>query len=75
MTESFEQRVQRLAEEHLSACNEALYDDEGTISGEIVGRDSPAIGPYCGCDTCIVREVLWVTWEAFMAESGRVRIR
>lgn len=67
MSETFEQRVQRLAEDHLSACNEALYRDDELPVAE--WGETPAIGPYCGCDTCIVREVLWAAWEAMLAEA------
>ncbi len=35
------------------ACAEALDEEED---------DSPAWGPYCGCDTCVVREVLYAAW-------------
>jgi hypothetical protein len=58
----FEQRVQRKAEEHLAACNEALYD-------EALDTSSPAFGPYDGCDTCVVREILSVAWDDMLAEA------
>ena len=46
--------IQRAAEEHLDACAEALFAmDEGK---EV---DSPASAPYCGCETCVVRETLY----------------
>ena len=41
--------AQEAAERRLAACNEALFDDE--LADE-------ACGAYCGCDTCVVREVL-----------------
>ena len=47
--------AQRRAEEHLAACEEALHDEL---------PESPATAPYCGCDTCMVREVLAAAWEA-----------
>jgi hypothetical protein len=60
---SFEQQVQRKAEKHLMACWEA--EDEPTE------HDSPAFAPFCGCQTCIVREVLMVCWDEMMEEAKR----
>lgn len=59
-SEDFDARVQRIAEAHLVACNEALYDN---------AESSPALGPYCGCQTCVVREVLMSVWDEFLAEA------
>lgn len=57
--------AQQAAEEHLRRCYEAL-DDE-TEGSEV---DWDAIGvqaPFCGCDTCVVREVLTAVWPVFKA--------
>ena len=62
MTETFDQLVQRKAEDHLNACMEAIDDDEAL---------SPAYGPFCGCNTCTVREILSVTWDLMEAEARR----
>jgi hypothetical protein len=56
--------MQRAAERHLAACEAALWDENGV--------ESPAIGPYCGCDTCTVREVLHAGWEALEAAGWRM---
>ena len=58
-------QAQKAAEEHLARCNEALWDDAGDsmlagIKGAVT--DSPASAPYCGCDTCVVRETLHAAW-------------
>ena len=45
--------AQRAAEEHLSLCLEAEWDEE---------VDDPSSAPFCGCLTCIVREVLHAAW-------------
>ena len=50
--------VQEAAERHLEACYEAeeayeLGDDD---------VESPACAPFCGCITCVVREVLYAAW-------------
>jgi hypothetical protein len=65
--------IQRAAEAHLSACWEAHYAEEEAEDGaEEV--PSPAFGPFCGCETCIVREVIagaWPVIEAYFAtQSG-----
>jgi hypothetical protein len=57
--------VQQIAEKHLAACNEALFAESEDIP------DSPSFGPYDGCDTCIVREVLMSVWDEFQAEARR----
>jgi hypothetical protein len=57
--------AQRAAEKHLDACHEAMWAwEEG--DDEI---ESPASAPFCGCDTCIVREVLWAAWPIFQEHS------
>lgn len=48
-----EQNAQRAAEARLWDCFEGLYDDEAGDS---------AVGAFCGCYTCIVREVLDSAW-------------
>jgi len=52
------QLAQRAAEAHLAACYEALYAcEEGDETAE-----SPACAPFCGCETCVVRETLHAAW-------------
>lgn len=46
--------VQGVAEAHLELCFRAEEDDECV---------SPACAPFCGCLTCIVREVLFASWD------------
>ena len=46
------------AEQHLTACWEAL---DAENEGEVVDWPDTA-GPYCGCQTCTVREVLHAAW-------------
>lgn len=58
---------QAAAERHLRAVLEA--EDEQAEHPE---RDvsTPAVGPFCGCETCLVREVLagaWPVIEEYMA--------
>ncbi len=48
------------AEQHLKACWEAFYAQEDCETDEVIA--SSAFGPFCGCDTCVVREVLAAAW-------------
>jgi hypothetical protein len=56
----FDRYVQEKAHAHLEACLEA-EDDPGAVS--------PAYGPFDGCYTCIVREVLMVVWDEMWARA------
>lgn len=58
MSEDLGPPAQRAAEAHLAACWEAYWAEEE-------GREieSPACAPFCGCDTCVVREVLFAAWS------------
>lgn len=63
---AFDQLVQRKAEAHLNACLEALdAQDAGQPT------ESPASAPFCGCNTCVVREVLIVTYDLMLTEARR----
>lgn len=67
-----EQIAQKRAEEHLAKCQEAMWDENGDESD---GAESPASAPFCGCETCIVREVLYVSWATLqeLVENDRRR--
>lgn len=52
--------MQTAAERHLAACWEAFYAEEEAEDDQEV--PSPAIGPFCGCETCVVREVIAGAW-------------
>jgi len=66
-TRDFEALVQRKAEAHLDACFEAM-DNWEDGDGEM---ESPANAPFCGCTTCIVREVLMSVWDDLLEEARR----
>lgn len=53
--------AQKAAEAHLSACWEAYYAEEEGENLEDL-PESPACAPFCGCETCVVREVLFAAW-------------
>jgi hypothetical protein len=46
-----------IAEKHLEQCFEALDYSEREDAYEDEVED-PSYGPFCGCSTCVVREVL-----------------
>lgn len=49
LTEDEAREISERAEKHLDLCWEAMLDEESK---------SPAFAPFCGCTTCVVREVL-----------------
>lgn len=51
-----EVRAQQAGEARLALANEVLWADEMDVDAP-EGWEQMA-GPYCGCDTCMVREVL-----------------
>lgn len=65
-------KAQRAAEKHLADCNEWLWWSEGEREGQ-PEPDCPACGPFCGCDTCIVREVLFASWQT-LEEAHRLEL-
>jgi hypothetical protein len=57
-------KAQRAAEDHLLACYEAMHAaDEG------LEVEDPAVGAFCGCETCEVREVLFAAWPIMRAAA------
>lgn len=73
--------AQRAAEKHLAACDDYMAElDEcgANLSAieELVQRlgPDPALGPYCGCLTCQIRETLFAAWphveKAVLVEWG-----
>lgn len=61
-TYDLEKAAQKAAEERLNAAYERLWSEE---DGDVPHEDSPEwdeVGPFCGCETCIVREVLDAAW-------------
>ena len=58
--------MQRAGEARLSAADEWLWVEGEGEWAESHGEDMPVspelAGPYCGCVTCMVREVLHAAW-------------
>lgn len=55
------------AEAHEAAAKhlEAIYEAEH--EGVIDLDESPAMGPWDGCDTCLIREILHAAWPVIEA--------
>lgn len=54
--------AQQAAEKHLAACYDALVEEEDDPEK---WPESPASAPFCGCETCVVREVLYAAWPVW----------
>jgi hypothetical protein len=68
------ERMQRKIESHLNSCVESI-DFEGDCD-TFVNEDGELFepyGPFCGCDTCITREQLMVTFD-FLRKANIVDI-
>jgi hypothetical protein len=74
MGPTFDQRIQDKAEAHLRACYEAMEALEAVDldPGSAGAISDPSYGPFCGCDTCLVREVLSVCWDEMWAEVSKL---
>lgn len=58
---------------HLQECWDYLSYVNGLVETdnvESVGED-PASAPFCGCDTCQIREILWAAWPFVRASIAR----
>ena len=68
MIDQYIAAAQRAGEERLNLISE--YEEAAEEGGgEIDGIESPAMAPWCGCPTCVVREVLDAAWPHFMAAA------
>lgn len=56
--------LHRLVEKHLSLCMEAYeaIEDASDAGDRAPVINDPASGPYDGCNTCDVRETLYISW-------------
>jgi hypothetical protein len=74
-----EQLAQAAAERRLAYLTAMLYVEEEGVDGDVADieaefPDERSAGPYCGCDTCIVREVLDAAWPHIL-ELAREEVR
>ena len=63
-------QAQKVAEAHLDLVQQWMefHDEGGAEQGmEEPLEADPAVGPYCGCRTCDVREILAVAWPIIEA--------
>ena len=59
--------AQDAAEAHLKAIWEA--EEAADETGDYSSMESPAVGPWDGCETCVVREVLYAAWPFFESDA------
>ena len=59
--ESLDIAIQQAAEKHLEACQDAMFYSEDP-EGDREPPEDPSYAPFCGCTTCVVREVLMAAW-------------
>lgn len=62
--------AQQAAEAHLDLCNEwEEWEENGGEEGSLEAPkgENPAVGPYCGCITCTIREILHAAWPILEA--------
>lgn len=75
MSDEMEKRLDQLAEKAGDAAllrlerayHEMMYEDDYD------GRGSPPLAPFCGCFTCLVREVLDAAYP-YLREAARLEI-
>lgn len=60
--------IQDAAEKHLERVWAAYYALEEDPEAVV---DDPAVGPFCGCDTCCVRETIAGAWPVIEAYFSR----
>lgn len=56
MSRDYGKEAQAAAEAHLDAVYEYAFDNSDPDA------EDPAYAPFCGCQTCVVREVLASAW-------------
>lgn len=74
-TRDFGLEAQKAAEEHVMACQAALdfedYGDYYTDAAADEEFEAPEFpenmaAPYCGCETCVIRETLHAGWPILL---------
>ena len=71
-TVDLERKAQEAAEARLAYRQAQLYEDEDPA--ELAEGDEGPSAPFCGCETCIVREVLDAAWP-YLREIARLEAR
>jgi hypothetical protein len=58
----YRNQAQKAAELHLEVLDGLEYLDSDSPAISALQGESTAYGPYCGCQTCVVREILYAAW-------------
>lgn len=56
-------KAHQAAEQHLAACLEAMYAED---ESDLDTWPEDMAGPFCGCETCVIREVLHAAWPILL---------
>lgn len=64
--------AQRAGELRLTAC-EAAMDEDDALDDDLRAELDRVVAPFCGCTTCVVREVLSAAWP-HMVELARLEV-
>lgn len=59
----------RAAVAHLNACGARMFVESDEGFTEVA---SPAVGPYCGCTDCDVRETLAAAWPILLDDAAAI---
>jgi hypothetical protein len=71
-SEDLAYKAQQAAEARMRDVTDRFWAEEEGDDEAWAGFD--AIAPYCGCDTCLVREVLYGAWPHLL-EAARLEAR
>lgn len=71
-TDDLAQQAQRAAEARLRDVVDRFWAEEEGADDAWEGFEGSA--PYCGCDTCLVREILDGAWPILL-EAARIEAR
>ena len=72
MTRNYGLEAQQAAETHLAFLELATYENDEEFPA-LVDVTVESAGPYCGCTTCVVREVLYAAWPILL-EAARAEV-
>lgn len=68
MSRDWGAQAQQAAEERVNLCNEWLeWYEEGGGEAPRPELPDPSVAPYCGCQTCLIRESLDASWPIIEA--------
>ena len=70
LTQDDEVEAHADAMRHIEACD--AWQDHYDGDGEQPEGEDPAAAPYCACDTCTTREVIYAAWPRLYKAAVRL---